>query len=181
MSGDGPVVVRARHSPVGGMTQIESLLAPGRALESLMRRAASGNRAAWVLLLEHAPRVIDAERRWLYPALLHRRPGGAHRAALMPFDGEHEQMLELIEHLARVPSGRADPMFRAMEWLMLRHARSERRWLERAIVEHPRHDDPALARFAARCRPVVDALARLAAPAVRATPDAPRTQAPEVA
>jgi hypothetical protein len=130
-----------------------------------MRRAARGNRAAWALLLEHAPRVIDAERRWLYPALLHRRPGGAHRAALMPFDGEHEQMLELLEHLARSPARRTDPMFRAMEWLMLRHARSERRWLERALAEPRVRADPALARFATRCRPVVDAVARLARPA----------------
>jgi hypothetical protein len=144
------------------MSLVDPFLAPGRALESLMRRAASGNRTAWALFLEHAPAVIDAERRWLYPALLHRRPGGAHRAWLLPFDGEHEQMLELLEHLARVPAARCDPMFRAMEWLTLRHARSERRWLERAIAEHRPHDDPALARFAARCRPAVEAVARLA-------------------
>ncbi len=150
------------------MTPIDDLLAPGRALESLMRRAARGNRAAWALLVEHAPRVIDAERRWLYPALLHRRPGGATRAALMPFDGEHDQLLELLERFAHAPApvpGRADPGMRAIEWLMLRHARSERRWLERAIAEHRPRDDPAFARFAARCRPVVDAVARLAATA----------------
>ncbi len=33
------------------MTPIDDLLAPGRALESLMRRAARGNRAAWALLV----------------------------------------------------------------------------------------------------------------------------------
>jgi hypothetical protein len=161
-----------------GMTPIDELLAPGRALESLMRRAASGNRIAWRLLLEHAPGVIAAERRWLYPALLHRRPGGAHRTALMPFDGEHEQMLELLERLAHAPpAGRSDPMFRAMEWLVLRHARSERRWLERALAEHRPRDDPALARFAARCRPVVEAVARLARPPAAGDPPRPAASA----
>lgn len=145
------------------MIPTEDLLAPGRALESLVRRAARGNRAAWQLLMRHAPRVIDAESRWLYPALLHRRPGGAHRAHQLPFAGEHEQMLELFEHLAHSPAGRLDPMFRAAEWMLLRHARSEREWLEAAIAAHRPRDDPAFARFAAHCRPVLDDLARLSA------------------
>lgn len=154
------------------MIPIEDLLAPGRAIESLARRAARGNRAAWRLLAEHLPKVIDAERRWLYPALLHRRPGGANRSALLPFDGEHDHMLELVEHVARETSGtRVGPhasggptgaMGRALEALLLRHTRHERRWLETTLASHRPQDESALARFVARCKPVVDDVARLA-------------------
>jgi hypothetical protein len=139
------------------MPSIEDILAPGRAFESLLRRASRGHRQAWRLLIDCTPSLIDAESRWLYPALLHRRPGGARHAWLLPFASEHEQMLELLEHLARSPSGRADPMFRGAQWLMLRHARSERDWLAQTLERRSRLDDTALERFVLRCRPIVEA------------------------
>jgi hypothetical protein len=145
------------------MVPTDDVLAPGRALESLVRRAARGNRAAWRLLMRHGPRFIEAECRWLYPALLHRSPGGAHRAQTIPFAGEHEQMLELFELLARSPAERLDPMFRAAHWLVLRHSREERRWLEELLAARRPRDDAALRRFVAHCRPLVEGLRRLSA------------------
>jgi hypothetical protein len=146
---------------IEGMPTVEDIVAPGRALESLLRRAARGHRPAWRLLLAHAPIVIEAESRWLYPALLHRRPDGARRAWLLPFAAEHEQILEVLEHLKHSAAGRADPMFRGAQWLMLRHARSEREWLVKALSDHRKLDDPALRRFVQRCRPLVDAVGAL--------------------
>jgi hypothetical protein len=49
------------------------------AFESILRRAARGHRLAWRLLIDHTPTLIEAESRWLFPALLRRRPGGARR------------------------------------------------------------------------------------------------------
>ena len=150
------------------MTTIDDLLAPGRALESLVRRAAHGHRLAWRLLLRHTPDVIRAETRWLYPALLHRRPGGAQRSLLLPFHGDHEQLLELVEQLSRSPNGRADPMFRAMQWLLLRHTRAERQWLVQAVAVQGPRDESGFARFVARCRPLLDDCARLGLPDTQA-------------
>jgi hypothetical protein len=144
------------------MTPIESILAPGRALESLARRAGRGHRPAWQLLLRHLPLVVGAENRWLFPALLHGHAGGARRALLLPFGGEHEQMLDLLEHLARVPVPHRDPMFVAAQSLMLRHARTERRFVEAALAGAARPDASRLARFVERCRPLLDDYARLA-------------------
>lgn len=135
------------------MITSDELLAPGRALESLARRAAHGHRPAWKLLLDHLPRVIDAESRWLYPALLHRHPGGARHALTMPLTGEHEQMLDMIEVLASGSVIRSDPMVRALQSTLLLHTRGERAWLARALRAHPHplHADTAFGRYLARC------------------------------
>jgi len=153
------------------MPSIDEILDPGRSLETLVRRAARGHRPAWRLVHEHAPGVIRAEDRWLYPTLLHGRPGGAGRAWLLPLGGEHEQMLELLEQIGAGPPGRLDPMFIAFQSLLLVHLRSERRWLESAWREHPAPDALALARFVAACRPLVAQTRRLraAAPAPHGT------------
>jgi hypothetical protein len=153
------------------MPNIEDILAPGRALEAILRRAARGHRLAWRALIDHTPTLIDAETRWLFPALLNRRPGGARRAWLLPFAADHEQMLELLEHLARTPARRADPMFRGAQWLMLRHARDERAWLQRALAEHRALDDAPFARFVAHCRPLVEAAHALGTIAVPTSRD----------
>ncbi|RPH45451.1 MAG: hypothetical protein EHM87_06315 [Burkholderiales bacterium] len=154
---------RARGSLLQGMAPtIEAILAPHLALESLVRRAAHGSRPALRLLIDHGPRVIEAEGRWLYPALLHRLPGGAQRVQMLPFTAEHEQMLELIGHVAAGGSGLSDPMFLALQWLVLRHGRAERRWLEAAIAADRPRDDTALRRFVVHCRPLLDDMERLA-------------------
>jgi hypothetical protein len=145
------------------MPSIDDILAPGRAFEALLRRASRGHRQAWQRLLQCTPLLIDAESRWLYPALLHRQPGGARHAWLLPFSSEHEQILELIDYLAHSPSGRADPMCRSAQSLMLRHIRSERQWMAQALRGHLRLDDSALERFVMRCRPLVDAARELGA------------------
>lgn len=149
-----------------GMDTTHDLLAPGRALEALARRAARGHRPSWKLLLEQLPQVIEAESRWLYPALLHRQPGGARRALLMPLTGEHEQMLDLIETLASRPAARNDPMVRALQTLLLLHVRSEREWLEHAIRSHPHplRQETAIARYLAQCAPLLERTRRVTAP-----------------
>lgn len=154
---------------------LEDLLAPGRALESLTRRSAHGHRPALRLLLEHAPAVIEAEERWIYPALLRRRPGGVRRSWLLPHAGEHEQILELLGHLSRGGSPRLDPMLRAAQWLLLRHARSERAWFEAVLsVPRPRLEDRAFTRFVTACHPLVATMRALQEPGRDSGPLAPR-------
>jgi hypothetical protein len=136
---------------------LHDLLLPCRTLESLARRAARGHRASWSQLLRHLPRIIEAEHRWLYPALLHRHPGGARRVLTMPLTGEHEQMLDMIETLASRTAPPHNPMARALQATLLQHARSERTWLERVLRSHPvpLRTDTALARYVAHCAPML--------------------------
>ena len=146
------------------MVTIDDILAPGRALELLSRRAARGHRPALRLLLRCAPVVLEAEERWLHPVVMKARPGGAGGAWRMSHDGEHEQMLELVARVARGPTGRADAMFRALHGLLLRHLREEREWLVATIAQHGAADEQAFARYVAQCRPVLAAVAALGAP-----------------
>jgi len=143
------------------MVPIDDILAPGRALEALARRAARGQRPAMRVLIAHLPAVLEAEDRWLFPALLRRRPGGARRAWQMSFDAEHEHLLDLLARLAHGPLGRSDALFRAVHTLLLRHVREERAWLAAAHAAHDRLDDPAFARYVAHCRPLLEAFAAL--------------------
>lgn len=163
------------------MIDLERLLAPGRALDALVRRVARGDHAAWRLLTGHAPGVIDAETRWLHPALLRRLPGSPAHAHLLPFGGDHEHVLEWLERLSASRCGGTSPMFRGLQWLMLGHGRAERRWVERAWRQAgpALHADPALQRFVDRCQPLVEAVAATSAeprvPARAGTPRRPAT------
>jgi hypothetical protein len=147
--------LQARGSLGEGMPSIDDILEPGRALETLVRRAARGNRPAWRLVQEHTPRIIMAENRWLFPTLLHRQPGGAGRAWLLPLGGEHEQIVELLDQVGPTPAGRLEPMFVAAQSLLLAHLRSERGWLASVLPRSRIQDDTALGRFVAACRPLV--------------------------
>jgi hypothetical protein len=137
--------------------KIEDILAPGRALESLMRRAARGHKPSYRLLLELTPALCEAEDRLLYPELLKARASGLERAWLMPFGGEHDQMLQIVEQLnVAPPSSREDPMFRALQWLVARHVRAEREWLQDALTREPLPDGRKLARYVEHTRPMVE-------------------------
>jgi hypothetical protein len=136
---------------------IEAILEPSRVLESLTRRAARGHRPAHRMLLALTPAFCEAEDRLLYPELLKSRTSGAQRAWLLPFGGEHEQMLQIVEQLNRAPAAaRDDPMFRALQWLVVRHARAEREWLQDALTRQPSPDPGRLARFVEQTRPLLD-------------------------
>jgi hypothetical protein len=133
--------------------KIEDVLAPGRAMESLARRAARGHKPAQKMLLELVPALCDAEDRYLYPELLKHRAPGVQHAWLLPFGGEHEQMLHLIEQIGEAPATmRNDPMLRALQWLVLRHARAERQWLEDALAREPLPADSKVGRFVEQTR-----------------------------
>jgi hypothetical protein len=134
---------------------IEDVLAPGRIMESLARRAARGHKPAQKMLLEFVPALCDAEDRYLYPELLKHRAPGAQHAWLLPFGGEHEQMLHLIEQIGEAPAMRNDPMLRALQWLVLRHVRAEREWLQDALGGEPLPDDAKLGRFVEQIRPLL--------------------------
>lgn len=108
------------------------------------------------MLLAFAPALCDAEDRYLYPALLKHRAPGLQRAWLLPFSGEHEQMLHLIEQVEQSPASvRSDPMFRALQWLAIRHARAEREWVQDALTRRPLADDARLERFVEQTRPLL--------------------------
>lgn len=141
---------------------IEEILAPGRSLEALVRRAARGHKPSHRMLLELTPALCDAEDRLLFPELLKMRASGLERAWLLPFGGEHEQMLQIVEQLNAAPTAaRDDPMFRAMQWLVARHVRAEREWLLDALTCQPLPDEHRLERFVEQTRPLIERAQRV--------------------
>jgi hypothetical protein len=153
-----PIAAERARIRLARLSMIEDILAPGRVLESLMRRAARGHRPSLRTLMELTPAICAAEDRFLYPELLKAGGTGAQRAWLLPFASEHEQMHQLVEQLGRASPApkRDDPMFRALQWLVARHTRAEREWLQEAVTRQPLPDVGRLDRFVEQTRPLVD-------------------------